>query len=242
MAASDSGSAPDPPPRWRPAATALFGDQLHLARRFADLLVTAGTQRGLLGPREGERIWERHLVNSAALTEALLPGERVADVGSGAGLPGIPLALARPDLRLTLIEPLERRCQFLREVVADLALSERVVVVRGRAPECGQHVEPATSVVARAVAPLNRLVSWTMPLCQPGGRLLALRGRMAEHEIETMKSDIRRAGGEGPSLRVLGRDFPEPVNVVEVRRLATPVTQTSGRQGDARDGEGSKRR
>lgn len=240
---SDAASAPDPPPDWRPAAQALFGERLVFARRFAELLVTRGTKQGLLGPREGQRIWERHLLNSAVLTEALLAEERVADVGSGAGLPGIPLALARPDLHLTLIEPMERRCVFLREVVSELALDERVVVVRGRAPECAKQLVPVTTVVARAVAPLDRLVSWTMPLCQPGGRLLALRGRTAELEIETMRADIGRAGGEGLSLTVLGRGLlPEPVNVVEVRRSTVQARNATGRRGDARHGGGSNRR
>lgn len=227
---TEAEPAPEPPPDWLLAAQALFGEQLALARRFADLLVTTGSQRGLLGPREGPRIWERHLLNSAVLAEVLLLNERVADVGSGAGLPGIPLALARPDLHLTLVEPMERRCVFLREVVAELALGQRVVVVRGRAPECAQQVVPVTTVVARAVAPLNRLVSWTMPLCVPGGRLLALRGRTAEHEIETMSADIRRAGGDRPSLIVLGRDLlPDPVTVVEVQRSVGRARSTTRR-------------
>ena len=113
------------------AAAAMFGPRLEIAQRYAELLATAGVERGLLGPREVDRVWERHLLNSAAVGELLDHGERVVDIGSGAGLPGIPLAIARPDLDITLLEPLLRRSEFLKEAVAELGLT--VEVARGRA-------------------------------------------------------------------------------------------------------------
>ena len=116
-----------------PGARAVFGDRLDDAQRYAQILAGAGVERGLIGPRETDRLWDRHLLNSVALTELLSPGDQIADIGSGAGLPGIPLALARPDLRVTLIEPLLRRTDFLREVIDDLGVD--IAVVRGRAEE-----------------------------------------------------------------------------------------------------------
>ena len=123
------GTCPDRPP----AAASVFGDGLEQAVRYARILAGAGVERGLIGPREADRLWDRHLLNSAALDELLDSGDQIADIGSGAGLPGIPLALARPDLRVTLIEPLLRRSDFLREVIDDLGVD--ITVVRGRAEE-----------------------------------------------------------------------------------------------------------
>jgi 16S rRNA (guanine527-N7)-methyltransferase len=154
-----------------------------VAERYAAWLAGEGVVRGLLGPREAARVWDRHLLNSAAVAELLAPGETVVDVGSGAGLPGIPLALARPDLAVTLLEPLARRAAFLDEVVADLGLGPRVTVVRGRAED---HVRTGAAydvAVARAVAPLDKLAGWCLPLLRPGGRLLALKGERAEAEV-----------------------------------------------------------
>lgn len=228
-------AAPEISSEWRHAADALFGERLPVARRYAGLLVTAGAERGLIGPGERDRVWERHLLNSAVLSEAVAAGEAVVDVGSGAGLPGIPLALAREDLRLTLVEPMERRCVFLREVVRALDLADRVAVVRGRAPDCVGQIPPTDYVVARAVAPLNRLVWWTMPLCRPGGRLLALRGRTAEQEIGQAAADIARAGGRLPQVKVLGQGLlPDPATAVEVTRSA----QTRLRRGGTRHARG----
>ena len=128
-----------------PTAEAVFGERLQTAQRYADFLATAGVDRGLIGPREAYRIWDRHILNSAALGELVLPGERIADIGSGAGLPGIPLALVRPDVQVTLIEPMQRRCEFLTEVVDALGLA--VTVVRGRPAElrrrCGGRARAA---------------------------------------------------------------------------------------------------
>ena len=143
-------------------------------------------ERGLLGPREVDRIWDRHLLNCAAVAELLEPGERVVDIGSGAGLPGIPLAIARPDLDVVLLEPLLRRSEFLSEVVDQLGLA--VEVVRGRAEEPGvrERFGEGDAAVSRAVASLDKLAKWSMPLLRPGGRMLALKGERARDEVRTV--------------------------------------------------------
>jgi 16S rRNA (guanine527-N7)-methyltransferase len=162
----------------------------------------------------------------------LIPdGSRVVDIGSGAGLPGIPVALALPHARVVLVEPLERRCIFLQEVVAELDLRDRVFVVRGRAPEVRSALPFLVDyALARAVAPLERLVSWTMPVVQPGGELLALRGERAEQELQEAGPGLARHGAGAPVVVELGADLlGSPVRVVRVpRRLAVQ------RKGDAR--------
>jgi 16S rRNA (guanine527-N7)-methyltransferase len=207
-----------------PAARVLFGDRLPLARQYADLLATEGVLRGLIGPREAPRMWERHLLNCAALAELIQPDAFVVDVGSGAGLPGIVLAVARPDLTVVLVEPLERRTVFLTEAVAGLGLAARISVLRGRAEElvrgplAGQ-VPPAAVVTARAVAPLDRLASWCLPLAAVGGRLLALKGASAAEEVETHRDAIHRYGGGTPVLRECAAGvLDQPATVVEIVR------------------------
>ena len=204
-----------------PAAADVFGAQLPAAERFAALLAGAGIERGLLGPREAERIWERHLLNCAALTDLIEPGERVVDLGSGAGLPGLVLAVRRPDLAVDLVEPLERRCRFLVEAVAELHLADRVRVVRGRAeePDVQVQVGAVGTVTARAVAPLDRLVRWAMPLLQPGGRLLAMKGERADEEMGAARAAVRRAGGRVEGLQRCAVPGGEPVRVVIVTKL-----------------------
>jgi 16S rRNA (guanine527-N7)-methyltransferase len=165
-------------------AGSIFGPAVDAAAEYARLLATEGTVRGLIGPREVPRLWERHLLNSAAIASLVPVGARVVDVGSGAGLPGIPLALARPDLTVTLLEPLARRVAFLTECVHRLGL-ERVTVVRGRAEEgpIRRQLGGADVVTARAVAPLEKLAGWCLPLLRPGGLLLAMKGSTAAAEL-----------------------------------------------------------
>ena len=191
------------------------------ASRYAELLTSAGVERGLLGPREASRVWERHLLNCAVIGELLPRAARVVDVGSGAGLPGIPLACARPDLRIDLVEPLARRVTFLEEAVAALALAPRVSVVRGRAEERAvvRRVAPVAWVTARAVAPLDRLAAWCLPLLQPGGRLLALKGRRAAQELNEHREVIGRLGGVDQHVVLCGVDLlASPSTVVVIRR------------------------
>lgn len=196
----------DPPP----AAELLFGDRLPLAERYVASLATVGVERGLIGPREVGRLWPRHLVNSALLARlpaAVLPDEAtVYDVGSGAGLPGIPLALARPDLQIVLLEPLERRATYLAEILGTLGLPG-VRVERSRAEDALRSLASAQVVASRALAPLERLLSWCLPLTAPHGRVVALKGRTAQDEVDglpgRMRSRLRsveviRCGVNGP--------------------------------------------
>lgn len=218
-----SNADPTPPPDLRPAAVACFHDRLDLATRYAQLLMTDAVVRGLVGPRESDRIWDRHLLNCAVVSELVPPGARLVDVGSGAGLPGIVLAIARPDLSVVLIEPLARRTAFLEEAVDTLGLN-RVTVVRARAEECvpkrgTPRVAPADVVVARAVAPLDRLAAWCLPLTAPGGVFLALKGESAAEELATHRRAIERAGGRDSAIRLCGVGvLPTPTTVVEIVR------------------------
>jgi 16S rRNA (guanine527-N7)-methyltransferase len=220
----------------RPAASTIFGADLALAERYAHLLATDGITRGLLGPREADRLWDRHLLNSAVLSEVVPSGVALVDVGSGAGLPGIPLALGRPDLRVVLLEPMLRRVTFLEETVNDLGLSSRVFVVRGRAPESVSDLPFRPDyAVARAVAPLDRLVSWTMPLVRPAGALLALRGRSAEDEVRTTRAAVARtAGSEATVLSVGAAVLDEPATVVRVVNAARTNGKEPGDDGGRR--------
>jgi 16S rRNA (guanine527-N7)-methyltransferase len=186
-------------------------ERLPLAERYAELLATEGVVRGLIGPREAPRLWERHLVNCALLAGPVAAEVSVCDVGSGAGLPGLVLAIARPDLRITLVEPLLRRTTFLQEVVDELGL-EQVEVVRGRADAL--HGERRFDVVtSRAVAPLGRLLDWSMPLVEPTGSLLAMKGSSIEAEIEEAAADLERWQCAAPEVITLGADLPEELGV-----------------------------
>lgn len=178
-------SDPAPPVVPSPQIAAAFGEHIDLAQRYVDLLVTDGVLRGLIGPREAGRVWERHLANSAALAPLVPDGAAVTDIGSGAGLPGIPIALLRPDLQVVLLEPMQRRVDFLTMCVARLGLT-RVTVCRGRAPEELRSAAGGYGV-ARAVAPLDRLVTTARPLLRAGGTLLALKGRLAQAEMDTVR-------------------------------------------------------
>jgi 16S rRNA (guanine527-N7)-methyltransferase len=206
-----------------PDATAaeVFGPRLPLAARYADLLAGDGIEHGLLGPAERGRIWSRHLVNSAVVSELLPDGARLVDVGSGAGLPGLAIACRRRDLRVDLVEPTQRRVDFLLHAVSTLGLDDQVRVVRGRAesPEVVNTVGRAEWVVARAVAPLGRLSGWCLPLTRRGGRLLAMKGERAEQEIGNDAAAVRAAGGVVEKIAHCGVGLiAEPVRVVVVRR------------------------
>lgn len=199
----------------RAAAAALFGDALGSAERYADLLATRGVERGLIGPREAGRVWERHVLNSVAVARHVSQDALVVDVGSGAGLPGIPLTLARPDARVTLLEPLLRRATFLSEVVDELGLADRVRVVRARAED---HRERYDVVTARAVAPLPRLVTWCAPLIATHGVLVALKGDSAATELRDAAADLRRAGLRGHVETVQVHPDVEPTHLVVCSR------------------------
>jgi 16S rRNA (guanine527-N7)-methyltransferase len=229
-----------------PSASAVFGNRLPLAVAYADLLVTDGVVRGLIGPREAPRIWERHLINCAVVSELIPIGASVVDVGSGAGLPGIVLAVARPDLTITLVEPLARRTAFLSEAVTKLGLDTTVTVVRGRAEEVvGESPTAADIVTARAVAPLDRLAGWCLPLAAVGGRLLALKGSSAADEVAEHREAIARLGGSDPIVRLCGAGAIEPpTTVVEIvrERDAAGSGRSAGSGRPAGGGRASGRR
>ncbi len=171
-------------PEAEPAVAAvIFGDRLDLARRYAALLIRESGTLGLLGPREMPKLWSRHILNSAVVSELVPDGVTVADVGSGAGLPGIPMAIAQPNAHFTLIEPMERRSDWLKAVLAELGL-ENVSVLRARAEEVGEVFDLVT---ARAVSALPKLLRLTVPLTRHGGAIIALKGSKAAEEIEEAK-------------------------------------------------------
>jgi 16S rRNA (guanine527-N7)-methyltransferase len=198
----------------------VFGDRLPLAERYAEHLATTGVEWGLVGPREASRVWERHILNCAVVADLIPPAARVLDIGSGAGLPGIPLALARPDLRVVLVEPLARRVEWLRTVLADLELP--VEVERGRAEDTPirRRWEGADVVTSRAVAPLHRLAAWCLPLVRPGGMMLAVKGMSAPAEVERDARAIAASGGGIPRIETCGIGIVDPPStVVVVERL-----------------------
>jgi 16S rRNA (guanine527-N7)-methyltransferase len=201
------------------ASTVVFGERLSIAEQYAEILSSVGVERGLLGPREVPRIWDRHLLNCVVLQELVERGARVVDVGSGAGLPGIPLAIARPDLLVTLVEPLLRRASFLQQVVDTLGLD--VAVYRGRAEDLATQstVGSADVIAARAVAPLGKLMGWCLPLARAGGRVLAIKGDSAAEELARDRLAIRRLGGQYLQVRQCGADLlATPTTVVEAVR------------------------
>lgn len=224
--AAGPGTAPD-------SAAAVFGDRLGIAQRYAEVLATVGVERGLLGPREVDRIWDRHILNSAALAELLDRGERIIDIGSGAGLPGIPLAIARPDLAVVLLEPLLRRSEFLNEVVNELGLA--VEVVRGRAEEPGvrNRFGERDAAVSRAVASLDKLTKWSLPLLRPDGRMLAIKGERASDEVEQYRRVMAASGAADVRVVTCGANYLRPPATVVSARRGKPPHHKPARTGKA---------
>jgi 16S rRNA (guanine527-N7)-methyltransferase len=197
------------------ARAELFGAGAEAIRQYVDILASRGIDWGLIGPREGDRLWERHVLNSVAGAALFPTGASVVDVGSGAGLPGIPLAVLRPDLRVTLLESLLRRANFLELAVEELGLGDRVTVVRARAEE---HRATYDVVTSRAVAPLPRLVGWCLPLLAPGGRLLALKGSSAAGELADAAGLLRKKRLTGTVHEVPVPTTDETTWVIELTR------------------------
>lgn len=218
------------------AVAEYLGPALAAVSRFGRMLAEEGVERGLIGPREVPRLWDRHLLNSAAIGHVLPPSGTVMDVGSGAGLPGIVVACLRPDLRVVLVEPMERRTRWLTHVVETLAL-ENAEVIRARAEELHGTLM-VEAVTARAVAPMDRLARWTLPLLTPGGVLLAMKGQRAAEELESAADVLEEVGGSrGEVIQVGTVAGVEPTSVVRVVRLRTPGAATSGTAEVGRSGK-----
>lgn len=195
-------------------AREVFGERFDLAEQYVDILSSRGVDWGLIGPREVDKIWPRHVLNSVAIGALIEQSAEVLDVGSGAGLPGIPLAILRPDLQVTLLEPLLRRVNFLSEVVTELGLQHHVTVRRGRAED--QHSTHQV-VTCRAVAALPKLLGWCLPLLAPHGQLLAIKGESAEQELLDVQRVLRSRRRTGEVLTVRAHPQAEPTWVVRIR-------------------------
>lgn len=210
---------PEHTPEWEtaPAAAAeIFGDRLPLAQAYHDSLATTAAERGFIGPKEVFRLWSRHVLNCAVIAEAFDEGQSVADIGSGAGLPGIPLAIARPDLQITLIEPLLKRSTYLSEITAELGL-DNVAVVRGRAEEQKKMLFDVTT--SRAVAPLGKLAGWSLPLVRPGGSMTAMKGASVAEELERDAAMITKARGTDAEILTVGEGLLEqPTTLIRIKR------------------------
>lgn len=196
-------------------ARELYGENYELINRYVDILISRGIDWGLLGPREVPRVWERHILNSAAMSEVIPREVAAVDVGSGAGLPGLPLAILRPDLQVTLLEPLLRRATFLEQAVEELGLGEQVRVVRERAED---HRDKYDVVLSRAVAPLDRLVGWCAPLMAPSASMLALKGQSAADEIEKSQRLLFSHRLQATVLTVRAHAAAESTTVVRVTK------------------------
>ena len=222
------------------ARRAFPSDRLELAVRYTELLATEGVVRGLIGPREADRLWDRHVLNSAVLSEAIGPAAAVCDIGTGAGLPGVVVAIARPDISMTLVEPLLRRTTFLEEVVAELGL-DHVEVVRGRAEDL--HGRRTFDVItSRAVAPLDRLLGWSMPLVAPTGALVGMKGRSVDEEVDAARGLLATWRCAEPEVIDLGEGVVDPqtrvlrVSWADPSRIGWPLARgpKGGRQSQKR--------
>jgi 16S rRNA (guanine527-N7)-methyltransferase len=204
---AEGSGLPAPPP----GASVVFGAALDRAVAFAQVLATRGVEQGLIGPHEVPRLWDRHLLNCAVVAELIRPSCRtLVDIGSGAGLPGIVLALVRPELDITLLEPMERRCRFLVECAGELGLAN-TSVLRGRAEDTRLRADAAT---ARAVAPLGRLAELAAGTVRPGGMVLAIKGRTAADELKKARPVLRRIGARGAEVVSAGQGKVDPATTV----------------------------
>ncbi len=220
-------------------AAAIFGDRLPLAERFVAILADTGIAHGLIGPREAPRLWDRHVLNCAVAHRLIphsLPGsrQRVADVGSGAGLPGLALAIARPDLEIHLIEPLTRRTGWLSGTIATLGI-DNAVVHTARAESMWDRLT-VPYVTARAVSGIVQLAGWTLPLLAPGGSLLALKGSRAGSELADNRAALTQMGVVDAAVETVGEELAEPTTIlrltigptVDRRRFAKRSSSSAG--------------
>lgn len=226
----------------REQAEGFFGDRLPLALAYAALLRTDGIDHGLIGPREGDRLWSRHLLNCAVLREIVEPAQLVADVGSGAGLPGIPLAIAVPGLHLTLIEPLERRANFLVAATESLGLGDQVDVVRARAEDLPDLEASFDVVTARALAPVAGLLGWSVPLAKVGGRVIAMKGAKVREELAAARRELRRYGVQEWHMHSLGQGIVTPPTTIVEFVVGDRPRPKSAKPGRRRSGTSAAER
>lgn len=217
------------------AAERIFADRLPVALRYAEILAGSGVIRGLLGPREAPRLWERHILNCAVITELIDEHATVTDVGSGAGLPGLVIAIRRPDLHVTLVEPLLRRVRWLHEVVEELELPN-VRVARGRAEVLWDELPAADVVTSRAVSALENLAVWSVPLVRPGGWWLPMKGASVAEEIDGCRALLAEVGVTSIEITECGVGvLDEPTTVARLaigtpRRLGPSSAKKAGRR------------
>jgi len=229
------------------AAERIFADRLPIARRYAEILAGSGVIRGLLGPREAPRLWERHILNCAVITELIDEDNSVIDVGSGAGLPGLVIAIRRPDLQVTLVEPLLRRVRWLHEVVEELDLTN-VTIARGRAEALWDELHPADVVTSRAVSALENLAVWSVPLVRPGGWWLPMKGASVAEEIDGCRPLLATVGVTSIAISECGVGIlDEPTTVARLavgtpRRLGPSSAKKAARRHRARGGRSTKNR
>lgn len=226
----ETADVPTPPA----AAAGIFGARLPVAQRYAEILAGSGVVRGLLGPRETPRLWQRHILNCAVITELIEENSSVVDVGSGAGLPGLVIATRRPDLQVTLVEPLLRRVRWLDEVVQELDLTN-VTICRGRAEALWDEVPPADVVTSRAVSALENLAVWSVPLVRPGGWWLPMKGASVADEIDDCRGLLADVGITSIEIVECGAGIlEEPTTVARLgvgtpQRLRGAVAKKAGR-------------
>jgi 16S rRNA (guanine527-N7)-methyltransferase len=209
------------------AAAQLFGPAIGLAEKYAELLAGPGVERGVVGPAEAERIWDRHLLNCAVVARLIPAKGSLVDLGSGAGLPGIVLAMMLPGVRVTLLEPMARRVEFLEECLAELGL-ENAEVLRGRAEDLAGQVA-ADVVTARAIAPLDKLAGLALGLARPGGKVLAIKGAAAEAELLRARPVLGRLGvSDARVIQASGADGAVTATVVT---FTAPAHRSSSNAG-----------